>query len=74
MDGALSASGVELSDVAEEETLVMDRFQPGGVRVGLASLDTVNIEAFFRRQECLMKNVLKFLVFAGDSSNRFGET
>ena len=43
VDGASSGSGVDLSDVAEEETLEMDRFPPAGVRVGLASLDTVNV-------------------------------
>ena len=62
VDGASSVSGVDLSDVAEEETLEMDRFPTAGVRVGLASLDTVNVEALFRRRGCLMKNVPKFLV------------
>ena len=61
VDGASSASGVDLSDFVEEETLEMDRFPPGGVRVVLASLDTVNVEALFRRRGCLMKNVPKFL-------------
>ena len=40
MDGASSVSGVDLSDVAEEEILEMDRFPPGGVCVGLASLSS----------------------------------
>ena len=61
VDGASSVSGVDLSDVAEE-ALEMDRFPPAGVRVGLASLDIVNVEALFRRGCCLMQNVPKFLV------------
>ena len=33
----------------------MDQFPLAGVRVGLASLDTVNVGALFRRRGCLME-------------------
>ena len=56
VDGASLVSGVDLSDVAEEEILEME-FPPGGVHVSLSSLDTVNVEALFRRRGCLMKSV-----------------
>ena len=36
VNGASSAGCVDPLDVAEEETLEMDRFPPAGVRVGLA--------------------------------------
>ena len=75
VDGASSVSGVDLSDAAEEEILEMDRFPLGGVRVGLASLDTVNVVS---DEECsqVSRGPVPFGVAvgsAGDSSNRYAE-